>query len=251
MSTGKAAYVLGVELANRESVTSWKDFLVALKARGLDGVEFVVSDDHEGLKRAIRETLPAGRGSLLRDLLRNALDNLMRRAGDDCLQELRWLYDRGIWPRRARTSPLARKWQAKHPKPRRVEAKSGEADLILPAATALKHMVSEQHDRGPEPGVEAPIPVGRSSPTPRPPAPVRALAVETHEYWIEAIRYRNMAVWSRTRRRRYARSTRPPDGGRRGRAPASRMRGARPRQPIGYDAKLQKSLDTAGNLMAA
>ena len=32
-------------------------FLVALKARGLDGVEFVVPDDHEDLKRAIRETL--------------------------------------------------------------------------------------------------------------------------------------------------------------------------------------------------
>jgi putative transposase len=51
--------VLGVELANRESTASWKDFLVGLKERGLDGVEFVVSDDHEGLKRAIRETLPA------------------------------------------------------------------------------------------------------------------------------------------------------------------------------------------------
>jgi putative transposase len=46
--------VLGVELANRESATSWKDFLVGLKARGLEGVEFVVSDDHEALRRAIR-----------------------------------------------------------------------------------------------------------------------------------------------------------------------------------------------------
>jgi putative transposase len=51
--------VLGVELANRESGTSWKDFLRELKERGLKDVEFVVSDDHEGLKRAIREVLPA------------------------------------------------------------------------------------------------------------------------------------------------------------------------------------------------
>ena len=50
--------VLAVELANRESRSSWRDFLAALKARGLAGVEFVVSDDHEGLKRAIREVLP-------------------------------------------------------------------------------------------------------------------------------------------------------------------------------------------------
>ena len=47
--------VIGVDLANRESRTSWREFLVALKERGLFGVEFVVSDDHEGLRRAIRE----------------------------------------------------------------------------------------------------------------------------------------------------------------------------------------------------
>ena len=50
--------VLGVELANRESRSSWRDFLSGLKQRGLFGVEFVVSDDHEGLKQAIREVLP-------------------------------------------------------------------------------------------------------------------------------------------------------------------------------------------------
>ena len=32
--------------------------LLALKARGLYGVEFVVSDDHPGLKQAIQELLP-------------------------------------------------------------------------------------------------------------------------------------------------------------------------------------------------
>lgn len=50
--------VLAVDLANRESRSSWNDFLVALKGRGLHGVEFVVSDDHPGLKAAIREVLP-------------------------------------------------------------------------------------------------------------------------------------------------------------------------------------------------
>jgi putative transposase len=50
--------VLAVDLANRESRSSWKDFLLALKGRGLHGVEFVVSDDHSGLKAAIREVLP-------------------------------------------------------------------------------------------------------------------------------------------------------------------------------------------------
>ena len=49
--------VLGVELANRESETSWKEFLLGLKERGLHGVQLVVSDDHAGLKRAIGQVL--------------------------------------------------------------------------------------------------------------------------------------------------------------------------------------------------
>ena len=50
--------ILAVELANRESRSSWCDFLLGLRKRGLSGVEFVVSDDHAGLKAAIREVLP-------------------------------------------------------------------------------------------------------------------------------------------------------------------------------------------------
>src|SRR6476469_7993658 len=46
--------VLAVELASRESRSSWKDFLLGLKERGLHGVEFAVADDHAGLK-ALRE----------------------------------------------------------------------------------------------------------------------------------------------------------------------------------------------------
>jgi putative transposase len=49
--------ILAVEFANRESRSSWCDFLLGLKSRGLAGVEFVVSDDHPGLKQAIREVL--------------------------------------------------------------------------------------------------------------------------------------------------------------------------------------------------
>jgi putative transposase len=36
--------VIGVDLANPESRTSWRDFLSGLKERGLFGVEFVVSE---------------------------------------------------------------------------------------------------------------------------------------------------------------------------------------------------------------
>lgn len=78
--------VLAVELANRESESSWKDFLVRLKERGLTGVEFVVSDDHAGLKKAIGEVLTEAAWQRCDvHFLRNALDYLPRKA-DDCLQ---------------------------------------------------------------------------------------------------------------------------------------------------------------------
>jgi len=87
--------VLAVDLANRESASSWRDFLLNLKQRGLHGVEFVVSDDHPGLKQAIPEVLPeAAWQRCYVHFLRTAMDHLPRRANDDCLQELRWIYDR-------------------------------------------------------------------------------------------------------------------------------------------------------------
>jgi putative transposase len=84
--------VLAVELANRESRSSWCNFLSGLKQRGLFGVEFVVSDDHEGLKAAIREVLPgAAWQRCYMHFLLNALDYVPRKVADDCLQELRWI----------------------------------------------------------------------------------------------------------------------------------------------------------------
>jgi putative transposase len=49
--------------------------------------------------------------------LRNALDYVPRRVDDDCLQELRWFYDRRELAevRRDIAAWLA-KWQAKYPK---------------------------------------------------------------------------------------------------------------------------------------
>ncbi len=79
--------ILAVEMANRESRSSWKDFLLALRARGLHGVEFVVADDHAGLRAAIREGLAeAAYQRCYVHFLRNALDHLPRKHADDCLQ---------------------------------------------------------------------------------------------------------------------------------------------------------------------
>ena len=73
--------ILAIELANRESRSRWREFLAGLQARGLTGVEFVVSDHHEGLKAAIREVLPeAAWQRCYVHFLRNALDYVPRRS---------------------------------------------------------------------------------------------------------------------------------------------------------------------------
>ena len=110
--------ILAVELANRESGTSWRDFLLMLKQRGLCGVEFVASDHHAGLKKSIGELLPEAIWQRCYvHFLRNALDYLPRKADDDCLQELRWLYDRrNLEEVRGDLAAWLQKWQQKYPK---------------------------------------------------------------------------------------------------------------------------------------
>ena len=49
--------VIGLEVGEVESGAFWLEFLRGLKKRGLSGVQLVISDDHEGLKRAIARAL--------------------------------------------------------------------------------------------------------------------------------------------------------------------------------------------------
>jgi transposase-like protein len=46
--------ILAVEVADTESEATYQDLFRTLKARGLKGVKLVVSDDHEGLKAAVK-----------------------------------------------------------------------------------------------------------------------------------------------------------------------------------------------------
>ena len=49
--------VLGLQIGDSESEKSWSDFFIWLKARGLQGVDLVTSDDHQGLENAIQTQL--------------------------------------------------------------------------------------------------------------------------------------------------------------------------------------------------
>lgn len=50
--------ILGIDLSFKETGEAWSDFLQQLRDRGLRGVEFAVSDAHEGLIEALRKRFP-------------------------------------------------------------------------------------------------------------------------------------------------------------------------------------------------
>lgn len=189
--------VLAVELANRESTSSWKDFLLQLKHRGLHGVEFVVTDDHAGLKRAVTEVLPdAAWQRCYVHFLRNALDYLPRKADDDCLKELRWMYDRrSLEEARKDLAAWLFKWQSTYPKlcdwvEENIEETFTFYRLPLQHHKHMKstNMLERQNEE-----IKRRTHVIRIFPNAESCLRlVRALAVELHENWIEATRYLNM-----------------------------------------------------------
>lgn len=191
--------ILAVELANRESQTSWKDFLLALKGRGLRGVEFVVSDDHPGLKRAIAEVIPeAVWQRCYVHFLRNARDHLPRKAVDDCMQELRWLYDRrDLAEAQKDLAQWLERWGQKYPKLCEwVEENIGETLTFyqLPLQHH-KHLKSTNMLERFNEEIKRRTRVVRIFPNEASCLRlIRALAAETHEDWLEANRYLNMEL---------------------------------------------------------
>ena len=189
--------ILAVEVANRESITSWRDFCLAVKARGLHGMQLVISDDHPGLRKAIAEIFTeAAWQRCYVHFLRNALDYLPKKADNDCLTELRWIYDRrNIEEARQDLAAWLKKWAGRYAKLCDWVESNIEETLTfyrLPRqhhknlkSTNLLERLNEEIKRRTLvvrifPNVDACLRL------------VRALAVEMHENWIEAIRYLNM-----------------------------------------------------------
>jgi len=189
--------VLAVELANRESGSSWKEFLVGLRERGLSGVEFVVSDDHHGIKQALREVLSeAAWQRCYVHFLRNALDHLPRKGDDDCLQELRWLYDRrNLAEAQQDLAAWLRRWERRYPRLTDwVEEHIGETLTFyrLPRQHH-KHLKSTNMLERLNEEIKRRTRVVRIFPNPASCLRlILALCVEIHETWLEDHRYLNM-----------------------------------------------------------
>lgn len=50
--------IIGVSVSLSEAEIHWRDFLRSLKKRGLTGVRMITTDDHEGLKSALKSCFP-------------------------------------------------------------------------------------------------------------------------------------------------------------------------------------------------
>jgi len=149
------------------------------------------------LKAAIREMLPETVWQRCYvHFLRNALDYVPRRVDDDCLQELRWLYDRrDLAEARRDLAAWLSKWSGKYPKLTGWVEENIDETLTfyrLPRqhhkhlkSTNMLERLNEEIKRRTH--VVRIFPNGESCLR-----LVRALAVETHENWLEQHRYLNM-----------------------------------------------------------
>jgi putative transposase len=189
--------VLAVELASRESASIWKDFLIGLKERGLSGVQLVVTDAHEGLRKAVGEALPTAMWQRCYvHFLRDALSHIPRSADGECIKELRWLYERrDVNEARADLKSWLERWQGKYPKLCNwVEANIEEtlAFYRFPQAHHKHIKSTNMLERMNEEFKRRTHIVRIFTDEACCLRLIRALAVEMHEEWIDANRYLNM-----------------------------------------------------------
>jgi len=86
--------LLGITLGTEESEDSWTELLEQLSARGLKGVELVVSDAHSGIAKAVRHHLPEAKHQrCVVHFMRNVLAKVPHRLKDRVGGELSRIFD--------------------------------------------------------------------------------------------------------------------------------------------------------------
>lgn len=79
--------ILGVRIADSECETSWKETFRWLKDRGLHGVEYVVSDAHQGLVNAVHECFQGASWQRCQTHFRRNLSDRTPKRHQDALHE--------------------------------------------------------------------------------------------------------------------------------------------------------------------
>src|SRR4051812_39384671 len=86
--------ILGLDVASAEDGAGWLAFLRGLVARGLSGVQLVISDAHPGLVAAIGSALPGAAWQRCRThYLRNLLTKVPRSAQPHVATQVRTIFD--------------------------------------------------------------------------------------------------------------------------------------------------------------
>jgi len=86
--------IIGFQMANSESETSWSDFFSYLQERGLADVDLVVSDNHKGLVKAIQKHFQGAAWQRCQThFSKNILDKTPKRLKAEVKAHLRSIYD--------------------------------------------------------------------------------------------------------------------------------------------------------------
>jgi transposase-like protein len=86
--------VIGFQLANSESESSWGEFFSSLKERGLKNVDLVTSDDHKGLVNAVKRHFQGASWQRCQThFSKNILDHTPKALQPELKEELCQLYE--------------------------------------------------------------------------------------------------------------------------------------------------------------
>jgi len=86
--------IIGFDIANTENESSWGDFFISLKERGLKDVRLITSDNHKGLVKAVRRHFQGATWQRCQThFSKNVLDATPKSLQPEVKEELRKLYD--------------------------------------------------------------------------------------------------------------------------------------------------------------
>jgi transposase-like protein len=132
--------ILGVDIGASEDGAFWTDFLRSLVARGLHGVQLVISDAHEGLKEAISKVLIGSSWQRCRvHFTRNVLSYVPRDSKAAVAAAMRTIFTQpNQESARLQLLELARLMEEKWPKAAAVLA-GGEEDVLTHMTFPREH----------------------------------------------------------------------------------------------------------------
>ncbi len=132
--------VLGFDVGDTENETFWTEFLRSLKARGLGGVQLVMSDAHCGLKAAISTVLQGTAWQRCRvHFMRNVLSVVPKGTQDMVASIIRTIFAQPDAPHvRTQFDEVARMLQRSHPKVATMLDDAKE-DLLAFTGFPIKH----------------------------------------------------------------------------------------------------------------